>query len=347
MLNRICMSFSLGLLALSLVAGTASSEDQNKSWANKMFAQPKFDFGPVAQHSDCQGYLEFTNTFEPDMEVVKVSTSCKCISASTETKILKPHEKGKVKLVLDTSRFQGQRHVTLTVQFRYEGSKTVSAIIPCEAFIRTDVWMQPGFANLGALTAGVGGEQKVKVTRTGNDQWQIREVKSRNPGVTTELKELTRGNGRVEYEILVKIAPAAPIGNIQESLVLVTNDSSNANVAMRVEGRIEADIQVTPDVLAFGHLKPGKETKFTVVVRSKKPVRIERVDCADHADSIQVAIPSEEKTVHMLSLVVTPPDVMGEFHETFTVTIAGRPHPLVFQAQGTVENLSTVQGTSK
>ena len=43
---------------------------------------------------------------QPDMEVVGVSTSCKCISASTETKVLKPHEQGQIKLVLDTSRSQ-------------------------------------------------------------------------------------------------------------------------------------------------------------------------------------------------------------------------------------------------
>ncbi len=344
-LNRICLTFSLGLLALSLVGGTASSQDQNKNWVNKMFAESKFDFGPVAQHSDCQSYLEMTNVFEPDMEVVSVSTSCKCISASTETKVLKANEKGKIKLVLDTSRFQGQRHVTLTVQFKFSGSKYVTATIPCEAFIRTDVWMQPGFANMGSLSAGVGGEQKVKVSRTGNDQWQIREVRSRNPGLSTELKELSRGNGRVEYEILVKVSPEAKVGNIQESLVLVTNDNTNANVALRVEGKVESDILVTPEVLTLGHMTPGKEARFTVLVKSKKPVRIERVECTDHSECIKVAIPSEEKTVHMLSVVVTPPDVMGEFQETFVVTIAGRPLPLTFKAAGQVESLTTAQGT--
>ncbi len=345
MFTRACLAVSIGSLALLLVTGAALPDDQNRSWAIKMFADPKFDFGPVAQHSDCQSELEFTNVFEPDMEVVSVSTSCKCITATTETKLLKPHQKGKIKLVLDTSRFQGQRHVTLTVQFKYGGSNYVTASIPCAAFIRTDVWMQPGFANLGSLTTGVGGEQKVKITRTGNDQWQIRQIRSRNPGLTTELKELTRGNGRVEYEILVKVAPDAQIGHLQESLVLVTNDSSNANVALRVEGRVEADILVTPDVLPLGNLKPGQEVRFPVIVRSKKPVRIERIELSEHPDSIKISVPSEEKTTHMLFVVVTPPDQMGVFHETISVVIAGRAQPLVFTANGKVESLATAQGT--
>ena len=346
MFNRTCYSLSLGLMALSLITGTASSDDRPQSWAIKMFSEPKFDFGPVAQHSDCQGYLDFTNCFEPDMELVSVSTSCKCISASTDTKLLKPHETGKIKLVLDTSHFHGKRNVTLTVQFKYKDNNYVTASVPCEAFIRTDVWMQPSFANLGAISAGTGGEQKVKVTRTGNDQWKIQEVRSRHPGVTTELTELNRGNGRVEYEILVKVAADAQIGNIQESLILVTNDSSNANVALRVEGRVEADIQVTPEVLALGKMHPGQESKVKLVVKSKKPIRLERIDFAEHPDNFKVALPSEEKSIHILQVYVNPPDAMGEFHETFTLTIAGRSVPIVFHGKGQVESLTTAQDTS-
>ncbi len=344
MFKQFKIAFAFGLMTLSLIAGTASAEEAGKSWAIKMFAQPKFDFGPVAQHSDCQGYLEFTNCFEPVMEITSISTSCRCISASTETKVLNPHETGKIKLVLDTSRFQGQRHVTLTVQFKYGESNYVTASIPCTAFIRTDVWMQPSFANLGALSSGIGGEQTVKVSRTGNEQWQIREVKSRNPGLSAELKELSRANGRVEYEVTVKVSPEAKLGNIQESLVLVTNDSSNANVSLRVEGRVEEDIQVTPDVLALGKMTPGKESKVTLIVKSKKPVRLEGISYSEHPDSFKVSLPADEKAIHILSIVVTPPaDATGDFHETFKMTVAGRPQPITFEAQGKVEGVTTVQ----
>lgn len=346
MFKHFQLAFSFGLMALSLMVGTASAEESGKSWAIKMFAQPKFDFGPVAQHSDCQGYLEFTNCFEPVMEVTSVSTSCRCISASTETKQLKPHETGKIKLVLDTSRFQGQRNVTLTVQFKYGNSNYVTASIPCAAYIRTDVWMQPSFANLGSISAGVGGEQKVKVSRTGNDQWQIREVRSRNAGLKADFKELSRGNGRVDYEVTVKVSPEAKIGSIQDSLVLVTNDSSNANVSLRVEGRVEADIQVTPDVLALGKLTPGKESKVTLIVKSKKPVRLEGIAFSEHPDAFKVDLPTEEKQIHVLSIVVTPPDAMGEFHETFNLTVAGRPQPVKFEAKGKVESLTTAQDST-
>lgn len=329
------------LLALIVGARLAPADESKQNWAIKMFAQPKFDFGPVAQHSDCQGNLELTNCFDPEMEVVKVSTSCKCISASTEIKSLKPHETGKIKLVLDTSRFQGQRHVTLTVQFRFNGSSYATVNIPCSAFIRTDVWMQPSFANLGSVTAGQGGEQRVRVTRTGNESWQIREVKSRFPGLTTELKELSRGAGKVEYEVLVKVSPEAPMGSIQESLILVTNDTSNANVALRVEGKVETDIQITPDVVALGRMTPGKETKVMVVVKSKKPVRLEQLGFATHPEAFRVTLPTDEKTIHVLSIVVTPPDTTGDFQETCTLSVAGRPQPLQFKASGSVASVET------
>jgi len=328
---------SVVCMALTMAASSFAED----SWALKMFDQSKFDFGPVAQHSDCQGYLEITNKFEPTMEVYKVSTSCKCITASTDTKVLAPQESGRIKLVLDTSHFSGQRNVTLTVTFRFDGSKFVTANIPCTAYIRTDVWLQPSFANFGSLSAGSGGEQRVKITRTGNESWRIQEVRSKNPNLSTELIELSRKNGKVEYEVLVKVSPEMTLGNIQESLLLVTNDSSNANVALRVDGKVEADVVATPDRLPLGKLNPGKEFRCNIVVKSKKPVRVEKIDFASFPDSFKATPSSDEKTVHVIPVVVTPPDAMGDLNETVTVTIAGRSQPLVIKATGTVVSLVT------
>ena len=319
----------------------AMSSYADDSWAAKMFEQTKFDFGPVAQHSDCQGYLEFTNKFEPTMEVYSVSTSCRCISASTDTKVLAPKETGRIKLVLDTSHFSGQRNVTLTVTFRFDGSKFATVSIPCAAYIRTDVWLQPSYANFGSLSAGSGGEQRVKISRTGNDSWRIKEVRSKNPGLSTELKELSRGNGKVEYEVLVKVAPDMALGNIQESLLVVTNDSSNANVALRVDGKVEADVVATPDRIPLGKLAPGKEFRCNIVVKAKKAVRIEKVDFASFPQNFKASLSTDEKTIHVIPVVVTAPDAMGELNETVTVTIAGRSQPLVIKATGSVVSLAT------
>lgn len=322
------------------MAVTASADE---NWAAQMFSQTKFDFGPVAKHSDCQGYLEFTNKFSPVMEVDSVSTSCRCITASTETRSIAPKETGRIKLVLDTSHFSGQRNVTLTVKFRFDhnGTQYQTINIPCTAYIRTDIWMQPNYANFGSLSVGTGGEQRVKVTRTDNDLWRIQEVRSRNSAITTELKELSRGNGKVEYEVLVKISKDAPLGNIQDSLTLVTNDSSNSNVALRVDGKVEADIVAMPDRIPLGKLTPGKEARYTLVVKSKKPIRIEKVDFTQFPGHFKATPSTEEKTVHVIPVTLTAPDVMGDLKETVKISFEGRSDQVTIQANGTVSALTT------
>ncbi len=330
------------VLACSLFASFASADD---GWVAKMFSKPKFDFGPVAQHSDCQGALEFTNPYKPDMEVVSVSTSCRCISASTESKVVKQGETGAIKLVLDTSHFHGQRDVTLTVRFRYSGNE-VSVNIPCKAYIRTDVWMQPGMAQFGTVSTGDEAVKTIKITRTGNDNWRIREVRSNHAALSTELKELSRGSGKVEYELAIKVAGNAPVGSLLDSLVLVTNDNSNANVALRVEGRVDSDLKITPENLSLGTMHPGQAREVTVILKGKKPFRIESITAAGHPECFRCAVPEGEKPMHILKVLVTPPENMGALSETFTITVAGRS-PLKFQANGTVEPLTTASDTTK
>ncbi|RLS55898.1 MAG: DUF1573 domain-containing protein [Planctomycetota bacterium] len=330
------------MLVGSLLASWAEADD---NWAAKMFSTQKFNFGSVAQHSDCQGELKFTNPYKPDMEVVSVSTSCRCIKATTESKVVKQGQAGAIQLVLDTSRFQGQRNVTLTVRFRYDG-KNVAVNIPCEAFIRTDVWMQPGIASFGSVSTGEEAVKTVKVTRTGNDNWKIREVRSHHAALSTEFRELSRSNGRVEYEVAIKVAGNAPVGSLQDSLVLVTNDSSNANVALRVEGKVDSDFLITPEKLPLGTLHPGQTREVTVIVKGKKPFQIQSVSAADHPDCFHCAIPSGEKPMHILKVAVTPPSQMGPLTEKFSIQIAGRSVPVTFEANGQVESVITASDST-
>ncbi len=55
------------------------------------------------------------------------------------------------------------------------------------------------------------------------------------------------------------------------------------------------------------------------------------------------ALGKEAKPVHVLSLAFTAPTQIGPFTEKFIVTIAGRPEPLYFTAQGTIQGAPAAQ----
>ena len=151
------------------------------------------------------------------------------------------------------------------------------------------------------------------------------------------VREISRGNGKVNYELSVAVDAAAPEGTINELITLVTDDANNPFVPVEVIGVVESDIVVATPNVALGDMKAGIEKTVRVVVRGRKPFVIENIECDSERECFKVLLNHEEKTVHVLSINVVPPAESGEFKEAFTVRIAGRPMPVTFKAEGRIE----------
>ena len=320
-----------------VVPVTAFSVRPGDSWAEQMFAEVKYDFGSVAKGAEIKHVIEVTNPFKETVTLSGLSSSCTCISPQMNTYELKSKQTAQLTLNLDTLHFSKKRQVTVTVSASFDGVNFKQVRIPIEAYIRGDVVIEPGAVQFGLVSPGEAVERRVRIRYAGRSNWTIRSVRSRNSHLTAEVKELSRIGINVEYELLVKLAGTAPLGPLLDQVVLETDDQNNPTIPVLVDGSIEPDLQVTPEVVPFGPLKPGVPKVVKVVVKGRKPFRIEKIECDSDRDCYAVALSPVDQTVHVVSLTITPPDEPGELKEAFTVTIAGRQTTLAFQATGTIE----------
>lgn len=310
-----------------------------RNWAEQMFSELKADLGPVAKGAEVKHVITVTNLYEEDVTLTDLVSSCACISPQLDMLVLKSKQTAQLTLSLDTVRFSGKREgITVSLNATFDHVNYKSIRIPVTAYIRQDVVFEPGSVQFGTLAPGEAAERRVRVVYAGRNNWTVRSVRGTNPNVTSEVKEVLRdpNSGRVEYELLVKVAGTAPLGPILDQLVLETDDTLNPKIPVLVGGLVEADLQITPALVQFGTLQPGLPKAFNVVVKGRKPFRIEKVECDSTRKCFDVSLPQVDKTVHVVGLTVTPPDEPGEFKEAFTVTIAGRPVTLAFQGVGVI-----------
>ena len=116
--------------------------------------------------------------------------------------------------------------------------------------------------------------------------------------------------------------------------MLVTDDANNPQIPVHVEAKIEPEI-VVADV-QFGQVAPGQPKTVNVVVRGKKPFKIEKFERTKSGDSIKMKKSNDLKPVHQLTLTLTPPNEPGLFEEEFFLTISGRAEPITFKARGRI-----------
>ena len=83
------VAITICLVALAPVALEA------KEWAQKMFQATSHDFGHVARGAKAEFAFELQNSYEEDIHIADVRTSCGCTTPTITKPTLKSWEKGK------------------------------------------------------------------------------------------------------------------------------------------------------------------------------------------------------------------------------------------------------------
>ena len=308
---RVCLHAFVGMLVCCW-ANLAMGQD----WARKMFDDTNHDFGHVARGAKVEYAFKFHNPYKEEAHVSDVRSSCGCTTPRVVKDLLKTYEEGAVIAAFNTRSFLGQRSATVTVVFDKPYYAEVQ--LQVSGYIRRDIVIHPGEVDLGSVDQGEAAEKQVSISYAGRDDWQIMDVKSGSPYLETQLSETRRGGGQVAYDLKVFLKPDAPSGAINEQLMLLTNDQRSPEVPLDVEGRVVAELTVSPASLLMGVLQPGQKATKQLVIKAKKPFRITGIDCED--DSFQITAPEAAKPLHVVPITFIAGDKTGKVAQKIRFT---------------------------
>lgn len=335
------MSLTVKTLVVAVLwfcTSLSSADAQELNWAQKMFEHQKIDFGVVARGAECVTRLKVKNIYQETIHFRSVTTSCGCSAAKPSANQVGSGEEAYIEISMDTKRFMRQKDSAALITLAEPTKGLVQEVrIPLSVYIRTDVVLTPGLVNFGVVDEATSAERKISVAYAGRSDWQILEVRSPRPYITATAVLVGRpGNGLVNYDLIVKLAPEAPVGVHRELLTIISDDAANPEVPLPLEARVESEYTVQPDLLALGALAIGQTKTFNLVVRGRKPFRIEKIESSKAIDLFKVVLSDAEKQVHVLPVTFTAPGTPGEIDELFTINVAGRAEPLTFRAKGRV-----------
>ena len=323
------------LIGSCLLFSAASAHAQELNWAAKMFEKQSLDLGVVARGADVSYRLKVTNTNMHPVHIAGVRSSCGCARAEMTATTLNNGESGYVVITIDTRRHMREKSPNITVTFDAPLYQEVT--IPVKVYIRTDVVLTPGGAEFGAVPEGSEQERKVQIAYAGRSDWNIRDIINKSEYFDAKVNETHRGDGRVDYDLVVTLKPNAPKGDLRDQIILVTDDKNSPEVPILVEARVEPEITVTPEVVSLGTLIPGQKKTVQVVLRGRKPFSIEKIESESGNEAFQARIPDTTRLVHVLPVIVTAPDTVGPIDEEFTITLKGIAQPVQFKAHGKIE----------
>jgi len=283
-----------------------------ENWATKMFETLEHDFGVVARGAKAEYRFVFKNLYMEDVHVQSARSSCGCTLVRVENPSLKTYETGAIVATVNSRAFVGARGATITVVFDQPYYAEVQLRV--RSYIRSDIVFEPEAVNFGTIDCGSSAERTITIRYSGSRSWRITDVVSPLPYLTATLSEPSILGSETVYRLTVKLGEEAPPGTLADHLILKTNDRTSDAVPLRVEGTIVSPISVTPSTLFLGRMKPGEKVSKQLVVRSKQPIRISKVDCEPcngvlEADLSRAGNPA---TVHVIPITYTAGEELGQ-----------------------------------
>ena len=265
-------------------------------WSDVAFPIKTHDFGTVAVAAKTEFQFPIRNNFSSTMHVRSVRASCGCTTPIVQNSFINPGETGTIVARFNTHTFKGKRGATLTVVIDQPFYSEVRLRV--DGYIRSDMVFHPGAVEFGSLNQGAAATRSTKVYYAGRSDWKIVDVQSNRPWLRAAAREVSRGGGRVNYEISVDVREDAPPGFFQDELVVTTDDNIKPRVPLRVSGQVESPLTISPKAIALGSLKPGQSVAQKLILLGRQPFTVASIE-AEGWD-IQFTPSSEAKRTHIL-----------------------------------------------
>ena len=290
--RALVLFFGFGLATL-----LASPANAANNWVNEAFAVKTHNFGTVGVASKTEFRFEIFNPLDQPIHLSKVRRSCGCTTPIIETPWIQPGETGSILARFNTDTFRGKKGATLTVVI--DRPTYTEVRLRVDGYIRSDMVFHPGEVHFGTVDQGDTKSSQTKVLYAGRSDWQIRNIESNVDWLQPEVKLSKRGGGQIHYDIIVNILEHAPEGDFLNQLTLVTNDTRQPRVPLRVSGSVAPPIQIAPRNISIANIKVGDVISKRLVLKGKQSFQLRDIQCEGWEISFE---PTEDpKNVHIVN----------------------------------------------
>ena len=311
-----------------LVAGSAGKV-RAETWADPLFSELGHDFGPVARGATVRHPFVLTNRTAEPIAIVNLRASCGCTTGKAGTSTLGPGQGTAIEAEMDTRNFSGKKATTLFVTLATSSGREAEVRLAVTADILSDIVLNPGTIDLGAVPKGQAARKSLTIERIGGADWRVERMLSACRSIDANMVETARSAAGVTYTLTVALKPDAPAGTIRDEIRVLTNDPESPTIPVQVTAQVRGELTATPGVLSLGKVGPAAGTQGRYLIRGSHPFAIAGIEGLGDGFHLEAVDGTTPKTVHLLTLTYRPEEsnARGDVRRGFRVVtnLPGEP----------------------
>jgi hypothetical protein len=316
MVWRMGSAMFAGMLGLLLTAGTAGAAN----WADGLLSENGHDFGPVPRGAKVRHNFLLTNRLAEPITIVNVRASCGCTSGKANASLVPPGQQAVVEAEMDTRNFVGAKSTTLFVSLFTASGKEAEVRLGVSAMILSDIVLNPGAIDFGAVARGQTPSQILTIDRIGLPGWRAQRMVSSSRVLEAKLVEAKRTGDSVGYLLTVSLKPGTPAGVVRDEIRILTNDPEAPSIPIQVTALIRGELSASPSLLSLGRVASAAPVQGRFLVRASKPFAIRSVEGAGDGFQVEPVEPGS-RTVHVVTISYHSEEsrVRGDLRHAFRV----------------------------
>ncbi len=218
-----------GLIVLALGTGTGAA--QAAGWADSLFSERAFDFGPVPRGAKVKHDFVLTNRLAEPITILNLRPSCGCTSGKASASTVNPGTSAVIEAQMDTRNFLGIKATVLFVTLVTAGGREAEVRLGVTSNILADIVLNPGSIDFGTVMKGQAPNQVLTIDRIAAPGWRFERMVSASRVLSAQLVESRRDpKGAVSYTLTVGIKEDAPAGPVRDEIRLLSNDRETPSI---------------------------------------------------------------------------------------------------------------------
>jgi len=219
-----------------------------------------YDFGQAGQLEVIEHTFVIKNGGQRELKINRIETQCSCTATLLSKKTLQPGENAQIKMTFMTESRRG-RQVTQAIIYSNDPDRPVFKLT-MTGVVAGVLNVAPSNIYLGSVRNTSEIQKRIKIYDPGHSRLKIKSVKATASYIKTMLQPSEED--RIVAEVIVKIEPKMSSGKLREKIIITSNDRENPKTEVLVEGEVIGNLQLAPNQLFFGIVKPGTSTKRVI-----------------------------------------------------------------------------------
>ena len=200
-----------------------------------------FDFGRIKGGEVVKYTYVFTNMGGAMLEVSNVHATCGCTTAGDWTRQVEPGKTGSIPIQFNSGNFNGQVAKPITVTCNDTSQPTV--VLQIKATIWKPVEVTPQFVFLTVNAESPSQSTTVRIVSHEESPLTLSAPESSHPAFAAELKTNQPGK---QFELVVRMVPPLPAGNVQGQITVKTSSTNLPVVNITARANVQPVVVIEP-----------------------------------------------------------------------------------------------------